>query len=232
MSRIDLKAALIDMDGVLYDSMKNHTAAWYRMATEMGIECRRNEFYLYEGMTGAATIDILFRRAYNRRATADEAQELYARKASYFVELGEPVMMPGADRMLHTLRDSGVQRILVTGSGQASILERIDRDYPGIFVEGKKVTAHNVTHGKPHPEPYLKGMEMAGCSAGECMVIENAPLGVQAGKASGCLTVGITTGPIPREEMVAAGADIVYGSMPEFADALPHLIEAIRTLTL
>ena len=60
---LDLKAALIDMDGVLYDSMRNHTTAWYRMATEMGIGCCRDEFYLYEGMTGAATIDILFNRA-------------------------------------------------------------------------------------------------------------------------------------------------------------------------
>ena len=41
IDRIDLRAALIDMDGVLYESMKNHTAAWYRMATEMGIECSR-----------------------------------------------------------------------------------------------------------------------------------------------------------------------------------------------
>jgi beta-phosphoglucomutase-like phosphatase (HAD superfamily) len=43
-----LKAALIDMDGVLYDSMKGHTAAWYRMACELGIECTRDEFYAYE----------------------------------------------------------------------------------------------------------------------------------------------------------------------------------------
>ena len=76
VNHIDLKAALIDMDGVLYDSMRNHTAAWYRMATEMGIDCCREEFYLYEGMTGAATIDILFNRAYGHPATPDEAREL------------------------------------------------------------------------------------------------------------------------------------------------------------
>lgn len=229
IDRIDLRAALIDMDGVLYDSMKNHTAAWYRMATEMGIECSREEFYLYEGMTGAATIDILFRRAYGHNATPDEARELYARKARYFTELGEPMMMPDADRMLGILRENGIERILVTGSGQQSILERIDRDYPGIFAENKRITAHNVTHGKPHPEPYLKGMEMAGCNASQCMVIENAPLGVKAGKAAGCFTVAVTTGPIPEQEMTKSGADIVYGSMSRFADALPQLIEAMRT---
>ena len=137
-------------------------------------------------------------------------------------------MRPDAHRMLTTLRDSAIERILVTGSGQQSILDRLDRDYPGIFLPGKRVTAHNVTHGKPHPEPYLRGMEMAGCTATECMVIENAPLGVQAGKAAGCFTVAVTTGPIPRERLVESGADIVYGSMTEFADALPQLIRLLR----
>lgn len=229
---LDLKAALIDMDGVLYDSMRNHTTAWYRMATEMGIGCCRDEFYLYEGMTGAATIDILFNRAYGHPATPDEARELYARKAKYFTELGAPVMMPGAGRMLATLRDSGICRVLVTGSGQQSVLDRLDRDYPGIFLPGKRVTAHNVTHGKPHPEPYLRGMEMAGCTATECMVIENAPLGVQAGKAAGCFTVAVTTGPIPLERLEESGADLVYGSMPEFAEALPQLLDALRSITV
>lgn len=232
VERLDIKAALIDMDGVLYDSMKNHTAAWFRMATELGIKSERDEFYLYEGMTGAATIDILFRRAYNRNATPDEAHALYEKKAEYFNELGEPVMMPDADRMLGVLRDNGIQRILVTGSGQKSILERLDRDYPGMFVEGKRVTAHNVTHGKPNPEPYLKGQQFAGCSPAECIVIENAPLGVQAGHASGSFTIGITTGPIPDNEMWKSGADLVYGSMAEFADALPRLIELAKSTTL
>lgn len=176
-----IKAALIDMDGVLYDSMKNHTAAWFRMATELGIECTRDEFYAYEGMTGTATIDILFKRAYGRNASPEEAKELYARKARYFMETGEPQMMPGATRMLEVLRNAGIERVLVTGSGQHSILDRLDRDYPGIFAPDKRVTAMNVTHGKPDPEPYLKGLEFAGCGPHEAVVIENAPLGVLAG---------------------------------------------------
>ena len=61
------KAALIDMDGTLLDSMKWHTLAWHRLATELGIESTRDEFYLYEGMTGASTINKLFQRAFGRR---------------------------------------------------------------------------------------------------------------------------------------------------------------------
>lgn len=223
-----VKAALIDMDGVLYDSMKNHTAAWFRMATELGIDCTRNEFYAYEGMTGAATINILFRRAYGRDASPEEAKALYARKVQYFIEMGEPALMPGAAQMLSTLRDSGITCVLVTGSGQHSILDRISHDYPGIFAPGMRVTALDVTHGKPDPEPYLKGLQLAACQPSEAIVIENAPLGVLAGHRAGCFTVGVTTGPIPEAEMTGAGADIVYSSMPEFAQKLPTLINAFK----
>lgn len=223
-----VKAALIDMDGVLYDSMRNHTAAWFRMATELGIECTRDEFYAYEGMTGAATINILFRRAYGRDASPDEAKALYARKVQYFIEMGEPALIPGAAQMLSVLRDAGVERVLVTGSGQHSILDRITHDYPGIFAADKRVTALDVTHGKPDPEPYLKGLQLAGCKADEAIVIENAPLGVLAGHRAGCFTIGVTTGPIPEAEMTKAGADIVYSSMPEFAQRLNTLLNAFK----
>ena len=50
-----ITAALCDMDGTLYDSMSRHSAAWFRLMTELGVECERDEFYLYEGMTGANT---------------------------------------------------------------------------------------------------------------------------------------------------------------------------------
>ena len=223
-----LKAALVDMDGVLYDSMRLHTAAWLRMATEIGIEATRDEFYLYEGMTGEATINVLFNRAFGRDCTHQEAEELYRRKSGYFVELGAPAMMPGALSMHTTLRDNGIKRVLVTGSAQGSVLERLSGDYPGIFPDGCRVTAHDVKRGKPHPEPYLKGMEIAACAPSECMVIENAPLGVKAGKAAGALVVGVTTGPIPAQEMWAAGADMVFPTMPAFAQALPQMIDELK----
>ncbi len=78
--RVTPVAALIDMDGTLYDSMVNHTAAWHRLATELGIEATRDEFYLYEGMTGAATIRKLFRRQFNRDVSDEECQRLYRLK--------------------------------------------------------------------------------------------------------------------------------------------------------
>jgi beta-phosphoglucomutase-like phosphatase (HAD superfamily) len=128
--------------------------------------------------------------------------------------------------VLETLKEAGVERILVTGSQQNTILERIDRDFPGLFGE-VKVTGHDVRKGKPNPEPYLKGMAKAEKKPHQCIVIENAPLGVQAAHAAGCFTIGVTTGPIPEKDLYKAGADIVYKSMDELADALPGLLVAL-----
>lgn len=218
------QAALIDMDGTLYDSMPGHARAWYRMVTGQGLACTEDEFFLVEGMTGAETINLIMQRERGREATPQERKDLYALKTKYFCELPAPEKMPGAERMLTTLRSHGVSRVLVTGSGQSSLLNRLNQDFPGAFAEGMRITSADVTHCKPHPEPYLRGMALAGSSPETSMVIENAPLGVKSGHNSGAFTVAVTTGPIPREAMAEAGADIIFPTMEAFADALPALL--------
>lgn len=220
-----LRAALIDMDGVLYDSMKYHTLAWQKMMSEQGVECSRDEFYLYEGMTGAATISLLMARNGRPVLSDEEVKRLYAIKTEYFRQLGKKEPMPGADRMLEVLPERGIKRVLVTGSAQSSLINALAEDYPGAFLPGMMVTALDVNNGKPHPEPYLRGLEKAGVTNARTIVIENAPLGVRAGRASGCFTVAVTTGPVPREAFVDAGANLIFPSMNEFADALPTLID-------
>lgn len=218
------KAALIDMDGTLIDSMRNHTAAWKRLSDELGLDAARDEFYLYEGMTGRATIRLLFRRAKGYEPTDEECDELYARKACYFNEMPKVPVIPGAGRMLDLLVSKGIKRVLVTGSKQLSNLDRLDDDFPGAFPHDLRVTASDVSNGKPHPEPYLKGMSLAGVSPEDSLVIENAPLGVESGRASGAFVLAVTTGPIPHEAFVEAGADLVFSSMDELADALSRII--------
>lgn len=223
-TRIIPKAALIDMDGTLYDSMKNHTAAWYRMVTEAGIPCTRDEFYLYEGRTGASTIDCLANREWGRDATPEEKEQMYHQKTVYFNELPPVGPMPGALDMVTVLKAVGIKRVIVTGSGQSSLLSRIDTDFPDLFDPGMRVTSRDVTHGKPHPEPFIRAMQLARVSPSQSIVIENAPLGVEAGDRAGAFTIAVTTGPIPVEEMLRAGAAIVFPSMPALAEALPMLI--------
>lgn len=217
------KAALIDMDGVIYDSMKYHARAFTRLMDELGVPCTPEDIYINEGQTGPAIINFLYNRAFGHGVDDETARKIYAKKTEYFYEIGQNDPMPGTDRMLLALEKRGIRRVLVTGSSQAALIENINRDYPGAFNPGDRVTGNDVTKGKPDPEPYLKGLEIAGVKPEEAIVIENAPLGVRAGKAAGIFTVAVTTGPIPREAFEKEGADIIFPSMPAFADYLSSI---------
>lgn len=223
------KAALIDMDGTLYDSMPRHAAAWMELCREIGIDATPDEFFRYEGRTGASTINILFQRAFGRDATEDEARRLYQRKTELFSAMPDVDVMPGAYEMTKFLKEVGVKRVLVTGSGQNSLIRRIEADFPGIFQPSLMVTGRDVKHGKPHPEPFFKGMELTGVRPDECMVIENAPLGVKAGDASGAFTIGVNTGPLGVDELRDSGAAVVFNSMQECSDAMPLMLYALIT---
>lgn len=226
------RAALIDMDGTLYDSMPLHADAWHRMVLEIGIRATRDEFFLYEGRTGASTINLLFKRAFGREATPEEIAELYHRKTVYFNEYPKPPRMPGALELMNELRDAGIARVLVTGSGQHSLIDRIEADFPGIFLPGMMVTGRDVTHGKPHPEPFIKAMQIARVSPYGAIAVENAPLGVESADRAGVFTVAVTTGPIPHDEFVNAGAAVIFPSMPAAAESMPQLLLELMTTTL
>lgn len=226
--RLDSRAALIDMDGVLYDSMPRHADAWMQMTSEIGMRCTRNEFFLYEGMTGRATIHLLMRKYRGRDATDDECERLYARKTELFAAHQQRPLMPGADRMLRALSAFNLRRVLVTGSGQASLLDALQHDYPDVFTPDRMVTAADVRHGKPDPEPYLKGLQKAQCEPWQAIVVENAPLGIQAGAKAGCFVIAVASGPIPADRLSSAGAHIVFPSMDACADALPALLHIAR----
>lgn len=219
-----IKAALIDMDGVLYDSMPFHANAWHTLFTELGVTTSNpNEYYLYEGMTGSDTIGMILKRELNLDTTEEERKELYARKSALFKNCGEKKLMPGAGDMLNALREKGLTTVLVTGSAQSSLLDGIDSDYPGFFPKERRVTALDVKNGKPHPEPYLRGLEKAGVDSSQAVVVENAPLGVRSGKASGCFTIAVTTGPIPASEFEKEGADLIFPDMISFAKWLKSI---------
>lgn len=217
-------AALIDMDGTLYDSMGNHADAWIRMVSEIGIKATRDEFFLYEGRTGASTINILFNRAYGRDATQQEIEELYHRKTVYFRQMPDVRPMPGARRLVDFMIAAGLKRVLVTGSGQSSLIDRLDTDFPGAFSPGLRVTSRDVVHGKPHPEPYIRAMQLAGVTPSMSVAFENAPLGVKSAADAGVFTIAVVTGPVPREDLADAGAAIVYDSMEQCAEKFPALL--------
>lgn len=205
------------MDGVLFDSMPNHAYAWSHAMTEYGLQMTPEEVYMNEGRTGSSTINLLAQRFWGRDATEEEKQLIYEAKSRVFNTLPEAKPMPGALETLQAVKAKGLQIVLVTGSAQSSLLERLERHYPGFFRPDLMVTGFDVKLGKPYPEPYLKGLRKAGIRPEEGIVVENAPLGVQAGHAAGIFTIAANTGPLKDEVLKNAGADIVLPGMRDVA---------------
>lgn len=213
------KAVLFDMDGVLFDSMPNHASSWAKVCTEFGLKMEPEEAYMHEGRTGSSTINILMQRYHHRDATEEEIQHIYEEKCRLFNACPEAVKMPGADAVLARTKQAGLGIYVVTGSGQHSLLSRLETGYPGYFAPERVVSSKDVQHGKPSPEPYLLGLQRAGVKPWEAIVVENAPLGVHSGVAAGIFTVAVNTGPLPDDVLLAEGANLLYPSMSALAES-------------
>lgn len=136
--------------------------------------------------------------------------------------------MPGAAEFLKKIKAAGLTPVLVTGSGQTSLLDKLDHEYPGIFTPETMVTAFDVKYGKPHPEPYLIGLQKAKAKPNQAIVIENAPLGVEAGVAAGIFTIGVNTGPLDDEVLLSAGANMLVSDMQTLADRFEEIYTALK----
>ena len=237
--RMDVCTAMFDMDGVLYDSMRNHASCWHRTMEHFGFTFPEWEAYMHEGRTGAGTINILSMRERGHLATDEECEAMYHYKSKLFEQCPEAKPMPGAYELLKKVKGVGVTPVIVTGSGQKVLLQRLQRSFPGIFRQELMVTAYDVKKGKPDAEPYLMGLEKGGrflnadggrLQPWQSVVIENAPLGVQAGVAAGVFTIAVNTGPLPDEVLYQAGANILYPSMQALADGWEELLDSLKSV--
>lgn len=218
-----LRAVLFDMDGVLYNSMPYHASAWHRAMAQFGYDLPEDEVYMHEGRTGTSTVNLVSMRERGVEETEERIQEIYKVKSDLFNEFPPADPMPGALELLRQLKAQGLMILIVTGSGQRSLLDKLNLHYPGIFSRELMVTAFDVKHGKPHPEPYLMGMEKGNLHPDECIVVENAPLGVRAAKAAGIFTVAVNTGPLPDSALLDEGADMLFSSMQALSNAWGEL---------
>lgn len=220
------KAVLFDMDGVIYDSMPNHAVSWHDAMKDFGLDMPYEGAYQYEGMRGVETIKTLARAQWNKELTDEEAQKMYAHKAEFFAHQCQQTparIMPGIKDLMQHIKDNGWKICVVTGSAQHALLDKLLIDFEGLLREELIVTAFDVKHGKPNPEPYLIGMQKCGVEPFETMVVENAPLGVRAAVAARCFTVAVNTGPLPDETLLKEGANLIFPQMTALAQAY-HLL--------
>lgn len=210
------KAVLFDMDGVLYDSMPNHAVAWHQSMKEYGIEMSHADAYATEGQRGVDTIRQMVKAQKGCDISEAEAQEMYNLKTKYFHDMPPAPMMPGALQLMEQMHHGGMAIGVVTGSGQRPLLARLLKDYGQYLDEKNIVTAYDVKRGKPHPDPYLEGMTRLGnLQPWHTIVVENAPLGVQAAVAARAFTICVNSGQLPIHLFEEKRADLIFDSMPQ-----------------
>ena len=218
------KAVLFDMDGVLYDSMPNHAIAWQRAMAKFGIHMTEADAYATEGARGVDTIRMMVKKQQGRDIDEAGAQRMYDEKTRQFHALPETPVMPGIPELMAHINADGLTIGVVTGSGQRPLINRLIKDFGEYLNEEHIVTAYDVKHGKPNPDPYLMGLHKCGnLKPWEAFVVENAPLGVKAGVAAQIFTIAVNTGPLPNEVLTDAGANLIFDKMLDLAEAWHQL---------
>ncbi len=210
------QAFLFDMDGVLYNSMPNHARAWVEAMNRTGISMKTEDVYMQEGCTGPQVIKNMGRERNDLNVTDQMCQDIYRLKSEIFRSMGKVDIMPGALDVFEKIKQAGKTIVIVTGSGQPDMINRLLTDFGAYVTRDMMVTAFEVKRGKPYPDPYLAGLQKAGVGPSQAVVIENAPYGVRAGVAAGIDVIALNTGPLEDRFLLQEGAKILYPSMSAF----------------
>jgi mannitol-1-/sugar-/sorbitol-6-phosphatase len=202
MMAIRCSAVLFDMDGVLIDSTPAVARVWTRWAIRRGLNPDK-VVQMAHGRPSRTTIRELLPDAnIDREDREVERQEL--------ADLDGVVLLPGARELLDSLPPD--RWTIATSCTRA--LAEVRLQAAGLPIPKNMITSTDVKIGKPDPEPYLKAAAKLGFAASDCVVVEDAPAGVRAGKAAGARVIALLT-TMSRRDLEDAGADWILHNCAE-----------------
>jgi beta-phosphoglucomutase len=206
-------AVLFDLDGVIVDSREHHMAAWEAWARVYAPHARAGYFVEMFGRRNDAIIGGVL-----PDLTPERFNELAGHKEAMFRERarGNLTALPGVAALLAELDARGVPKAVVTSTPRANL----DLVLETLKMTGRfdaLVAEEDALKGKPDPEGFLIAAERLGVEPPLCVVIEDAPAGLQAAKAAAMRTIGVTT---THARHALRDADLVVASLAE---------EAVRT---
>jgi beta-phosphoglucomutase len=212
---MNLKAILFDMDGVLVDSMNYHMQSWKELLENAGISITERFIYEHEGAMGKDIIQNLFHKT-GVLIDGDQITEIYDRQNKIFREeyLDQVRLFPETLALIEGFQQRGLRLGLVTSS-RMNLVEQIWEDHHCLDRFDTIVTADDVTRFKPNPDPYLKALEKLNQEPEGCLVVENAPAGIQSAKAAG-LTCYAVASTLPPPYLQAS--DRIFPSLKALAD--------------
>jgi mannitol-1-/sugar-/sorbitol-6-phosphatase len=204
MITIHCAALLFDMDGVLVDSTPTVARLWRRFAIEHGLD-PQDVVRRAHGRPSVETVRHYFPTAnYEEMSREVERQEIG--------DLSGVVALPGSLELLQRLPP---ERWNVVTSATHALAE-VRLRAAALPVPERMITADHIENGKPHPEPYLKAASALGFSAAHCVVVEDVPAGIRAGKAAGARVIAFPT-TVHRSELISAGADWILNNCADIS---------------
>ena len=174
MVRLQVSGVLFDMDGVLVSSLGSVERSWAKWGAQHGID-GATAIQTAHGKRAIETIRFL-------APHLDDEAELAVIEQIEIDDVADLAVLEGVPQLLKQLPE-GSWTVVTSATKR---LARTRMQHAGLPVPENFITADMVAHGKPHPEPYLRGAELLGFPAANCLVIEDAPAGAAAGKAAGC----------------------------------------------
>jgi mannitol-1-/sugar-/sorbitol-6-phosphatase len=198
--KIECSGVLFDLDGVLVDSTPAVSRVWAKWAARHGFVAD-DVVREAHGKPSIATIRELLPHgdhdAENREVERGEIEDVDG-----------VIPLPGALELLRTLP---LERWAIVTSCTRTLAEVRIRA-AGLPMPRKMITSSDITHGKPHPEPYRKGAKVLGLAPADCLVAEDAPAGIRSGKSAGARVFCLrTTATDP--EVLEAGADWIADNL-------------------
>jgi len=204
MNSIRCRGVLFDLDGVLVDSTPAVSRVWAWWARQHGFDADKVVREAH-GKPSIATIRELL-------PNADHVAENREVERREIEDVEGVIPLPGAMELLRAIPPE--KWAIVTSCTRRLAEVRIDA--AGLPKPTKMVTSNDIRNGKPDPEPYLKGAQILGASGVDCVVIEDAPAGIRAGKAAGALVIALRT-TAGYAELRAAGADWIVDDCAELS---------------
>jgi sugar-phosphatase len=204
MVEVSCSGLLFDLDGVLVDSTPAVARVWTRWALAHGFDPEETVRKAH-GRPSIATI----------RDLLPDGDHIVENEVVLRGEIEDTEGVVPLSGVLELLNSLPPERWAVVTSC-ARELAGVRLRAAGLPVPKRVLTSDDVTRGKPDPEPYIKGAALLGFPPDKCVVFEDAPAGIQAGKASGALVLALTT-TSPEEELEAAGADWVISGYDQVA---------------
>lgn len=181
---------LFDMDGVLIDSREFHWSSWQKLQnTDQRVKLSYQEFLDTFGMTNEAII-----QKFMPNLTAQERKEIAAKKENLFREecRGKLDLLPGIEAFLKQLESEKIPKVIAS-SAPAENLRFFLANTPLSLYFSDFVSGEEVAKGKPAPDVFLKAAEHLKLPPVQCIVIEDAPVGLAAGKAAGSFLIALET---------------------------------------